>query len=306
MAYLKAALHSHVQMHQNRATLFVNDIPQSPFFYSLTDVPGGRWSWEEIPQHNIRQFANQGVTLYQLDLALDFMWFEDGTFNVEAAQKQVRGVLEVCPQAAVFLRLHVRPPKWWMQKYPEENTTYFGSDSTPDLENGLLRLIEEDAANPTRTSLASQKWRDECEPIVRRFCDEFSQTPEGDALAGIQVAGGVYGEWHYWGFIGCEPDASAPMQKHFRAWLQNKYGDNINLQRAWNDENITFESATVPDKATREHTSDGVFRDPQSEMRVIDYYRCQHECVADNIILFARAVKESWPRPSVKIGRAHV
>lgn len=286
-------------MHHNRPTLFVNDIAQSPFFYSLTDVPGGRWSWEEVPQHNIRQFAAQGVTLFQLDLALDFLWFEDGTFNVEAAQKQVRGVLEVCPNAAIFLRLHVRPPKWWMKKYPEENTTYFDTDSMPDIEGTLLRLLEEDAANPTRTSLASQKWRDECEPIVRRFCDEFSQTPEGDALAGIQVAGGVYGEWHYWGFINHEPDASVPMRNHFRAWLQNKYGDNANLQRAWNDENASLESATVPDKATREHTSDGVFRDPQSEMRVIDYYKCQHECVADNIILFARAVKESWPRPIV-------
>jgi hypothetical protein len=50
---------------------------------------------------------------------------------------------------------------------------------------------------------------------------------------------------------------------------------------------------TVPDKAAREHTSDGVFRDPQREMRLIDYYRCQQECVADNIIFFARAVKEA-------------
>jgi hypothetical protein len=242
---------SRVQMHLNRPTLFLNDVPQSPFFYALTDVPGGRWSWEELPQHNIRQFVEQGVTLFQLDLALDFLWFEDGSFNVEAAQKQIRGVLDVCPQAAVFLRLHVRPPKWWMKKYPEENTTYFGSESLPDVERGFFRLIEEDAINPTRTSLASQKWRDKCEPIVRRFCEEFSQTPEGDALAGIQVAGGVYGEWHYWGFMGHEPDASLPMQKHFRAWLKNKYSDVANLQLAWDDDHITFETATVPDKETR-------------------------------------------------------
>jgi hypothetical protein len=165
-------------MHLNRPTLFLNDTPQSPFFYALTDVPGGRWSWEEVPQHNIRQFVEQGVTLFQFDLALDFVWFDDGSFNVEAAQKQIRGVLDVCPQAAVFLRLHVRPPKWWMKKYPEENTTYFGSESMPDIERGFLRLLEEDAANPTRTSLASQKWRDECEPIVRRFCEEFSKRPK--------------------------------------------------------------------------------------------------------------------------------
>jgi hypothetical protein len=290
---------SRVQMHLGRPTLFVNDEPQSPFFYALTDVPGGRWSWEELPQHNIRQFAAQGVTLFQLDLALDFVWFEDGSFSVEAAQNQVRGVLEVCPQAAIFLRLHVRPPKWWMKKHPEENTTYFDGEAMPDLEGGFYRLIEEDAANPTRTSLASQKWRDECGPIVRRFCEEFSQTPEGDALAGIQVAGGVYGEWHYWGFLKNEPDASAPMRDYFRAWLCRKYGTEADLQKAWADADASFESATVPDKAARAHTSDGVFRDPQREMRVIDYFRCQQECVAENIIFFARAVKESWPRPIV-------
>ena len=290
---------SRVHMHNNRATLFLNDEPQSPVFYALTDVPGGRWSWEEVPQHNIRRFAEQGVTLFQLDLALDHVWFEDGSFSLETGQKQIRGVLEVCPNAAIVFRLHVRPPKWWMKKYPEENTTYFGSDSMPDLEGGFYRFLEEDAANPTRTSLASQKWRDECEPMVRRFCREFSQTPEGGALAGVQVAGGVYGEWHYWGFIGHEPDASAPMQQHFRAWLKSKYADEAALQRAWNDSNITFETAEVPDKTARQHTSDGVFRDPQREMPLLDYFRCQQECVADNIIFFARAVKESWPRPIV-------
>ncbi|HEV7301692.1 MAG TPA: hypothetical protein VGN72_20305 [Tepidisphaeraceae bacterium] len=290
---------SRVQMHNNRPTLYLGDEPQSPFFYALTDVPGGRWSWEELPQHNIARFAAQGVTLFQLDIALDHMWLADGRFSVEMAQKQVRGVLEVCPTAAVFLRLHVRPPKWWMLRHPEENTTYFDSDSLPDLDGGFYRLIEEDAANPSRTSLASQKWRDECQPIVRRFCQEFSQMPEGNALAGVQVAGGVYGEWHYWGFIGHEPDASVPMQRHFRTWLQNKYANSSALQKAWNDPDITLESATVPDKAARQHTSDGVFRDPQLKMRVVDYYRCQHECVADCIILFARTIKESWPRPIV-------
>lgn len=286
-------------MHNNRATLFLGDEPQSPIFYALTDVPGGRWSWEEVPQHNIARFAERGVTLFQLDIALDHMWFSDGTFSVEMAQKQVRGVRQVCPKAAVFLRLHVRPPKWWMLRHPEENTTYYGSDSLPDLDGGFYRLIEEDAVNPARTSLASQRWHEECGAIVRRFCREFSRTPEGDALAGVQVAGGVYGEWHYWGFIGHEPDASAPMQQHFRVWLQDRYLDCSALQTAWNDPSVTFETATVPDKAARQHTSHGVFRDPRLEMRVVDYFRCQHECVANSIIYFARAIKETWPRPIV-------
>lgn len=140
-----------------------------------------------------------------------------------------------------------------MKKYPEKNTTYFDGEAIPDIEGGLFRPIEEDAATPARTSLASQKWRDECEPIVRRFCREFAPAPEGNVLAGIQVAGGVYGEWHYWGFNGREPDASVPMRDYFRAWLRQKYGDDDALRRAWNDESVTLESAQVPayDRAQR-------------------------------------------------------
>jgi hypothetical protein len=46
-------------------------------------------------------------------------------------------------------------------------------------------------------------------------------------------------------------------------------------------------------------TTAGVFRDPVREQRVIDYFTCVHELVAENILLYARTVKESWPRPIV-------
>lgn len=57
----------------------------------------------------------------------------------------VDGVLDVCPDATVFLRLHVRPPKWWVKEHPEEDTSYFGGEAIPDIEGGLFRLIEDAA-----------------------------------------------------------------------------------------------------------------------------------------------------------------
>lgn len=292
-------LHARVETRNGRPTLLLNEQATAPIIYALTDVPGGRWSWEELPHHNIQQFASQGVRLFQLDLALDHVWREDASLDVSIAQKQVRGVLDACAQAAVFFRLHARPPRWWMARNPDENTAYFDCEPEPNLERGMFRLIEEDARAPLRTSLASRKWHQEVGPIVGRFCREFAQTPQGDALAGIQVAGGVYGEWHYWGFNSHEPDASAPMQAHFTAWLREKYQDDNGLQSAWNKADATIEGALVPDVARRIRTRDGVFRDPQQEQDVIDYYRCQHEVVVDSIIFWSRTVKENWPRPIV-------
>ncbi|NLP12353.1 hypothetical protein GX408_18280, partial [bacterium] len=153
-----APLSSRVRMHQDRPTLFINEEPWVPLMYALTDVPGGRWSWEEIPQRNIRLFAEAGVRLFQVDLFLEHVWLEEGRFDLSRARQQIRGVLEVCPQAAVFIRFHVNAPRWWSARHPEEITLYADAEAKPDDSWGLQRIIQEDAATPVRVSLASEKW----------------------------------------------------------------------------------------------------------------------------------------------------
>ena len=36
-----------VRLYQGKPTLFINDKPVYAMLYALTDVPGGRWTWEE-------------------------------------------------------------------------------------------------------------------------------------------------------------------------------------------------------------------------------------------------------------------
>ena len=122
--------------------------------------------------------------------------------------------------------------------------------------------------------------------------------PEGDCLVGLHLGGGVYGEWHYWGFTH-QPDTGPAMTAHFRRWLRYKYGSDAALQAAWNDPHVTLATAAVPGLAPRQHTADGMFRDPARERNVIDYYQCQHEVVADDVIHFCRTAKENWPRPLI-------
>ncbi len=295
----QSPISARVAKFNNRPTIFLNDKPEYPMFYSLTDVPGGRWTWEELPRYNMESFCKQGIKLIQVDLAFDHVWKEDGPIDIKLAQRQLRGVLDVCPQAAIFIRFHVNPPKWWQEKNPEENTIYADGPSMPDIDWGLQRLIEDDEENPTRTSLASGKWVRESSDKLKEFLSKLKTTPEGNALAGIQVAGGVYGEWHYWGFIQSDPDMSRPMEVYFRAWLTKKYKTNDALQHAWHDYEVQLSTASLPTLAERNETRGGLFRDPVHEKKVIDYFEAQHQLVADDILHFCKIIKESWPRPII-------
>jgi hypothetical protein len=300
---LKAAAQSpisaKVAMHNGRPVIFLNDKPEYPMFYSLTDVPGGRWAWEEVPRYNLKSFCDIGIKLIQVDLAFDHVWKEDGTLVLDTVQRQLQGVLSVCPDAAVFIRFHVNAPKWWQRKHPEENTVYADTQPKPDINWGLQRIIEDDEETPTRFSLASVKWREEATQKLKELLTQLQRLPEANALAGIQVACGVYGEWHYWGFIENEPDMSQPMQIYFRQWLKDKYQTDKALQQAWQNKQVTFSSASLPTLTERKETKAGIFRDPAAERHVIDYYEAQHQVVADGILHFCRTVKENWPRPII-------
>ena len=85
------------------------------------------------------------------------------------------------------------------------------------------------------TAWLPERWLDECGAKTRELCQGLASTPEGEALFCVQVAAGVYGEWHYYGFIDNEPDTGPAMTSHFRRWLGTKYGTDQALQRAWND-----------------------------------------------------------------------
>ena len=295
-----APLSAKVEVRNGRPTLLVDGAPEYPMLYALTDVPGGRFSWEDVPARNVRAFARTvGVRLFQLDLAMEHVFLEDGTVDLAVARRQIQGVLDARADAGVVLRLHVRPPRWWLARHPEELTVFLDAATQPEHVAGHNRFIEDDLKAVPRVSLASSRWLREMGDVVGRFCRDLARTPEGDALVGIQVASGVYGEWHYWGFTDHEVDGGPAMTLAFRRWLQARYGTDAALRTAWGNPSATLASAEVPGLAARRETKDGPFRDPVTEQRVIDYTRCQHEAVADAILHFCRIVKESWPRPLV-------
>jgi hypothetical protein len=270
-------LSAQVKPHNGKPTLFLNGQPTIASFYALTDCTGGRFSFDEQPQQSIRQFASIGFKLYQLDLFMADCLPKEGPLDITLARKQIRGVLDACPDAAIVLRWHLNAPNWWKEKHPQELTRYDNGDfETPDRKLPT-RHIQDDLRRTPRASMASEVWLKLAEANTISLLNQLAATPEGNALIGIHVANGVYGEWHYWGFMRNEPDTAPPMQAHFSRWRKTP--------------------SKVPDLNARKALDEGIFRDPSKRAEVIDYYRCQQELVADRIIHFCQLIKKHWPRP---------
>ncbi len=291
-----------VRPHHGRPTLFVDGKPVVPMIYSLTDSPGGRWSWEEFPQWNVRNFARAGYNIIQFSVWLEDIWREDGTLDVAAVRRQFRGVLDAAPGAVLFMRLHINAPFWWNLKHPEETVRFADTEGHPHRPFwGIKRNVidDDDLGGGHLHSLASERWRDETSAILRRLFFELAATPEGNALGLVNLCTGVSHEWHQWSFLKHDADTGPAMTRYFRHWLTTKYGGDAALRAAWGDPAVSLASARVPGSAPRKHTSDGVFRDPVRERPVLDYFQSAHALVADDIIHFDGLVKKLWPRPIV-------
>lgn len=78
-----------IKPYRGRPTIHVNSTPMTPDIYALTHATGARWSWEEVPQHNVRNFYDIGFRLFQLDFWLSDIWPKDGSpLDVSLAQNR--------------------------------------------------------------------------------------------------------------------------------------------------------------------------------------------------------------------------
>ncbi len=78
-----------------------------------------------------------------------------------------------------------------------------------------------------------------------------------------------------------------------RNYIAEKYMGSLDqLRRAWNDDNVTFDTLPLPDRAARENGTAGLFWDPAVSQPVMDYAEVRSRAWADTLEYFARVCKE--------------
>ena len=121
----------------------------------------------------------------------------------------------------------------------------------------------------------------------------IQESPYGDQVFGYVITGLMSEEWYHWSIHSDElSDYSNHAVAAFRKWLREKYRNQEALRSAWGDSRIDFSNVAVPSKDTRKAGQNVLtFRDPATEMSVIDWYLFYNELVPETMEVFLRAAK---------------
>jgi beta-galactosidase GanA len=183
-------------------------------------------------------------------------------------------------------RIYLGAPDWWRQQNPNELIVFENGQKTNfDWAAGVNRTFE---------SIASEKWRRETAFALQAIIEHLQQADYADHIFGYMLTGMQTEEWYH--YIPTGPnlgDFSRPNTAAFQQWLRRKYGGVDRLRQSWHDSTITFQSAAIPSKRSREGVPAGTFLDLSADMRAVDFHRFNNEIVAETIDYFAAVAKKA-------------
>ena len=271
-----------VRQHNGTPTLFLDD---QPVFADCQWVGSLDAQWVTPDTLTaIRAYRDSNIHIYSTD-ALAYEWTEpraDGgqRFDFSPLAERLQVVIKEDPQALFILRIMFETKycinNWFNDRYPEE---------LEGLSDGAV----------ISASFASSVWQADVKEVLVAYIAYLRQAGLYEHVMAFQICTGVCGEWiKAWSSMGlASGDASAPMQRAFRAWLRKKYaGSEPALQTAWADPAVTFETASVPTDAEQDNPTHYLFRDPRRERKTIDFNACYAETATDALLAFCRVVKE--------------
>jgi hypothetical protein len=102
-------------------------------------------------------------------------------------------------------------------------------------------------------------------------------------------------EWYHWSIHTEELNDYSPQAlQAFREWRRAKYRTANALRAAWNDPRVDFDTAGVPSQAMRQASRNAqTFRDPITEMPVIDWYLFYNDIIPDTMDCVGHSAKEA-------------
>jgi len=199
------------------------------------------------------------------------IWIGENEYDYSSLIKDFDTILNADEKAKVIVRLHLDAPLWWEKLNPNE-TCQLNDSST------------------LRISYFSETWKKEAGKVLESFTEWLLGYAYSEHLIGIHIAGGFTEEWFYH-FKQNFYDENPIRIKTFQKWLRHNYQNNLlELQSAWRNKNITFNTVQLADISGEEKRDE--WRNPEKEQNVIDTYRFHSETMADNIAYFCKIVKE--------------
>lgn len=265
-----------VKEYNGTPALFINDRP----------VPGVLVY--ASPQH-ASEFAEAGLHIYNALFHTCSWWTGSETYDFSSIDNLMEEYLQVDPDALFFPRICIGyvEDAWWGECFPGEVS------EARYIESGELVHLYGDRhrGRGSGASFSSVTWLSLAGKAIGALIHHLENNPNADRIIGYHIGIGISGEWFAWNTFELDriEDYSTAMQRCFRFWLKEKYADNEILRNAWNDKNVSLDSAEIPLPAAIEGDAAYLETDP----RVIDYRECFSAVTVDAVAELTGAAKRA-------------
>lgn len=174
----------------------------------------------------------------------------EGKLYLSGWQQRLREHIVQHPDGYLMLAIIIFPPDKWIRENDDQlmkdangvNFIYgypyypIGKGAAKELPKGNFNRYP---------SQFSEKYTQYICGELTRVLTEFEKLPEAKAVAGIYLLGGDDDQFRM-PSINTTPDCSPAALAGFRKFLREKYRTNENLQAAWGDDKVTFDTVTIP------------------------------------------------------------
>jgi len=233
-----------------------------------------------IEEHKLA--AQAGVHIHSFETPMP--WAAEGIEpNYAGVDECFDAMLKADPDGLLLPRFGTSPSSLWYENNQPEVMLY-------------------DDGTRGQPSVASEIFRRDAYRSLRRYI-EHVESRYGHHVIGYHPCGQNTGEWFYdrtWEgrMAGFEPAFVAG----FRKFVRTRYKDNVAaLREAWHDEKVAFDTIEVPTKEERLQAGFGVFRNPQTERRFIDWNEYLQIAMVEPLEGFAQVIKETTDRRKLAV-----
>ena len=164
--------------------------------------------------NDYKSFASHGYRLFSVAVTLSnqainttsgFLSHRGGIFDVKGkpdfsfVDESVRLIVQACPDALIFPRIHVTMPDWWLEDHPTETVPV--------------------SYGKKREALYSTVFRDDATEMLLQLIRYFQTFPYAEHIVGYQISGGNTQEWFHLDLNGSLHENALP---YFNDYLKKK------------------------------------------------------------------------------------
>ena len=226
------------------------------------------------PQTKMAKEAGVDMITFPVQAA-DFMPEDGKSYNFNNLKGALDEIVEANPNAKILVRIRFYPPKWWLEKYPDDVMT------------------SADGGKTTFPCVSSERFRNDSVDVLKMIID-FCEKNYGKNIMGYHPGGGNSSEWFYgnsWNktWYGYNKTAAQAWKK----WVSKKYKTDDDLKKAWNDPNAALAGVKVP--SPEERMGALYVINPKTQAKLADYNTFLQDEMVDMVEHLGKIIRQKVP-----------